>query len=198
MKLIIVILIFILILNVKSQVDKCNTPLECYTKAAESLIEARKSYEEGLVKLEELKKKLEEEVASAQKISSEALSKSETALNQSIDAQNKSQDALNRSQDAQNKSQDAQTKSTTALDTAIRVENLPKALYGCQFKTCSGGDWIDCFCDDGRKLIAGGCNAKDKPWNKQSNFPTSYQSWNCGGFGGGKTINIICCYLPFQ
>jgi hypothetical protein len=64
---------------------------------------------------------------------------------------------------------------------------------GCELVTCSGGDWLECDCPEGKYLQTGGCDAGGTPNIVQASHPVSLTRWRCGGHGGGKRIDMICC-----
>jgi hypothetical protein len=78
----------------------------------------------------------------------------------------------------------------------LRVNDL--SVHGtlstdCQLVTCSGGDWVECACPAGKYIQTGGCNAQGSPGYFGASRPTSLTQWQCGGHGGPKQINLICC-----
>eukprot|EP00928_Gymnodinium_smaydae_P052296 TRINITY_DN360_c0_g4_i1.p1 TRINITY_DN360_c0_g4~~TRINITY_DN360_c0_g4_i1.p1 ORF type:complete len:4318 (-),score=748.48 TRINITY_DN360_c0_g4_i1:161-13114(-) len=59
-------------------------------------------------------------------------------------------------------------------------------------KIGEGGDWTDVHCDNGQKIIAGGCEATQDPYVFQRNSPNGETGWTCGGYGGSKKIWVLC------
>jgi len=59
-------------------------------------------------------------------------------------------------------------------------------------KEVQGGDWTTVKCDKGKKVVSGGCNAKDRPYIFQYNGPEGKDGWKCGGHGGNKQVWAIC------
>jgi len=56
----------------------------------------------------------------------------------------------------------------------------------------NGGDWKTVKCDGGKKVIGGGCQAKNNPHRFERNAPQGDDGWKCGGHGGNKRVWAIC------
>lgn len=71
----------------------------------------------------------------------------------------------------------------------------PTKPPACYVHTVSGGDWLDASCPNGHTLIAGGCDASDKPYHVRQAAAVSPTTFRCGGHGGPKTAFLTCCDL---
>jgi len=59
-------------------------------------------------------------------------------------------------------------------------------------KSASGGDWVTVKCDEGQKILSGGCRAHAPPHIFQKNSPEGEDGWTCGGHGGQKKVWALC------
>eukprot|EP00928_Gymnodinium_smaydae_P052294 TRINITY_DN360_c0_g2_i1.p1 TRINITY_DN360_c0_g2~~TRINITY_DN360_c0_g2_i1.p1 ORF type:complete len:4395 (-),score=487.31 TRINITY_DN360_c0_g2_i1:145-13329(-) len=59
-------------------------------------------------------------------------------------------------------------------------------------KIAEGGDWTDVHCDNGQRIIGGGCEATQEPHVFQQNSPNGETVWRCGGYGGNKKTWALC------
>ena len=80
-----------------------------------------------------------------------------------------------------------------SLDVKGNISVSGKISTGCHIVSCTGGDWTTCSCPSGETLHAGGCEATGSPYYFQTSMPISTSEWQCGGHGGAKRINMICC-----
>ena len=87
----------------------------------------------------------------------------------------------------------APTLAPAALPSPAAVQVQRKWTDICSLETYTGGDWFTASCSAGRILVSGGCDAIDPPYVFRMSVPVNTTSYTCGGFGGRKTITLLCC-----
>lgn len=63
----------------------------------------------------------------------------------------------------------------------------------CEIKTCDGGDWTLCSCDNGKLAINCGCDAYGAPNKIRAVGIVDKTGCRCGGYEGLKLVTVMCC-----